>query len=167
MCKYNLYSEFGVCWLIYRICRLRIVKCRSFSLSLCVSLSLPCLPPSLSLTLFYISVNKVQRDSVDIYTIRQAIIDGRYISASWIGFNELCAVKFAHTSYSPSNYTTFVDRLEIVRVCVRVCSPDAKQVRACVDAHAHVATTRMQARMQASGSIRQAYFAVVPRCGWW
>jgi len=81
----------------------------------------------------------------------------------------LCAVKFAHTSYSPSNYTTFVDRLEIIRVCVRACSPDAEQARACVDARAHVATTRMQARMQASGSIRQAYFAVVlvPRCGWW
>lgn len=115
---------------------------------------------SLSLSLYlsfvlHISVNKVQRDGADIYTIRQAIIDERYISASWIGFNESYAVKFAHTSYTPpviiplsSTRPKLLARMRVRALSVFIRCRTSACVRWCVRTPA--VTTRMHASMHAS-----------------
>lgn len=142
---------------ICRIYKLRIVKClRAFIsfLSLCFLLPFS-----------NMSVNKLQHGGIGIYTMR-AIIDGRYISVSWIGFNESYAPSQICKLHSPGNYTTSVDQLEVARSCVRanVCIP--YEASACV--RAYVAFVRTYARKQASERSRQAYFAVilVLRRGW-
>lgn len=72
----------------------------------------------------------------------QAIIDGRYISASWIGFNESYAPSQICELHSPGNYTTSVDRrscsLERVCTCVRESGFTRSRVNACVHACVYV-----------------------------
>jgi len=119
-----------------------------FSLSLSLSLSRARFSTS--------PLIKYQR--ADIYTIRQAIIDGRYISASWIGFNESYTVKFAHTQTLPiiiplsSTDPKLPARTRVrasvfircranayVRWCVRTSQPHV-YMQACTHARTHART---------------------------
>lgn len=118
-----------ICQLIYRIYGLRILKYhRAFVFPFSLSLSF-----YFFLSFSYMSVNKLQRGCIGIYTIQRAIIDGRYISVSWIGFNESYAPSQICKLHSLGNYTTSVDRLEVARPCACQCVHPIvnKRVRTC------------------------------------
>jgi len=126
--------------LIYRIYKLRIVKYhRAFVSFFSLYFFLP---------FSYMSVNKLQHGGIGIYTIRRAIIDGRYISVGWIGFNESYASSQICKLHSPGNYTTSVDQLEVACQCVHANVCIRYEASACM--RAYVAFVRTYARKQAS-----------------